>query len=164
MKKFRLSFFAAALFALSAALHGCLNPENIVVQDVENVSMQGFSRADLVLRIENKGRKASIESGKFALSRNGSPMIDLMLRDRVEIPRRTTAGIPVSIQIKMSNPLMAISLARDPQATLNTMTVSGEMSFKAGIRKKIRFDNTPFPEFLRTLGVDTNELIRSIQM
>jgi len=164
MKKNRIIFAVAALFALSAVLHGCLNPENIIVQNVENISVQGFSRADLVLRVENKGRKASIESGKISLMRNGAPMIDLMLHNRVEVPRRTTADVPVSIQMKMANPLMAISLAQNPQAILNTTTVSGEMSFKAGMRKKIRFDQMPFPEFLRTLGVNTEELIRSIQM
>ena len=163
MKKFPI-LIAVAVLALLTASYSCIKPENIVIQDVENFSMQGFSRADFTLRIQNKGRKASIESGKLFLTHNGNPMIDLMLRDRVEIPRRTTISIPVSVQLKIANPMAVVQLSRNPQSVLNATTVSGEMNVKAGLKKKIRFNNVPFPEFLHTLGVDTDKLIRSVQI
>lgn len=146
-------------------LGSCIKQEDITLKEVENISVQGFSRIDLSLKVENQsGSKLRIEDARMELCRGEMPLVDLMLSEPILIPRKSTSSIPVSLRLKLANPLGALSLMGDLKSTLSQLTVSGEITAKAGwARKKIRFDDVPFTDFLRTFGADTDELFKMIQ-
>lgn len=51
-------------------LGSCIKQEDISLKEVENVSMQGFSRIDLTLKVENRsGSKLRVESARLDLRR-----------------------------------------------------------------------------------------------
>ena len=147
-------------------LGSCIKQEDIILQEVENVSLQGLSRIDLSLKVENRsGSKLRVEEARMELFRGTMPLVDLMLSEPILIPRKSTSSIPVSLRLKLANPLGALSLMGDLKSTLSQLTVSGEVTAKAGwARKKIRFDGVPFTDFLRTFGADTDELFKMIQL
>ena len=153
------------LLALPLWLGSCIKQDDITLHEVENVSVQGFSRIDLTLKVENSsGSKLRIEDARLDLQRGQMSLVDLMLSQPVIIPRKSINSIPVSLRLKLSNPLGALSLISDLKSTVSQLTVSGEITAKAGwARKKIRFDQVPFTDFLRTFGADTDELFKMIQ-
>ena len=136
-----------------------------MLHEVENVSVQGFSRIDLTLKVENQsGSKLRIEDVRLDLRHGEMSLVDLKLGQQVIVPRKSTSSIPVSLRLKLSNPLGALSMMSNLKSTLSQLTVSGEITAKAGwARKKIRFDKVPFTDFLRTFGADTDELFKMIQ-
>ncbi len=136
-----------------------------MLHEVENVSVQGFSRIDLTLKVENQsGSKLRIEDARLDLRHGEMSLVDLKLGQQVIVPRKSTSSIPVSLRLKLSNPLGALSMMSNLKSTLSQLTVSGEITAKAGwARKKIRFDKVPFTDFLRTFGADTDELFKMIQ-
>ena len=137
-------------------LGSCIKQEDISLKEVENVSVQGFSRIDLTLKVENRsGSKLRVESARLDLRRGEMPLV----------PRKSVTSVPVTLRLKLSNPLGALGLMGDLKGMIPQLTVSGEITAKAGwARKKIRFDGVPFTDFLRTFGADTDELLKTIQL
>ncbi len=153
------------LLTLPLWLGSCIKQDDIMLHEVENVSVQGFSRIDLTLKVENQsGSKLRIEDARLDLRHGEMSLVDLKLGQQVIVPRKSTSSIPVSLRLKLSNPLGALSMMSNLKSTLSQLTVSGEITAKAGwARKKIRFDKVPFTDFLRTFGADTDELFKMIQ-
>ncbi len=147
-------------------LGSCIKQEDISLKEVENVSVQGFSRIDLTLKVENRsGSKLRVESARLDLRRGEMPLVDLILGEPVLVPRKSVTSVPVTLRLKLSNPLGALGLMGDLKGMIPQLTVSGEITAKAGwARKKIRFDGVPFTDFLRTFGADTDELLKTIQL
>ncbi|MCC8034408.1 MAG: hypothetical protein LIO77_00540 [Rikenellaceae bacterium] len=149
--------FTAVLAAL--ALFSCMHPDDIRILELEHLGMETMTKPVVTVRVRNDSRKnIRITEGRFTLASPSGRIGEVMLTDRIDIPKRSETSITLPIRIKISNPLAAASLAAGGGAAADRLTVTGEATVKAGaMKKKFAFDNAPFSRFLTIFGADRTD-------
>lgn len=155
-------FILAATVALT--MSSCVRIDDINVQSVENVSIEGMSKLNLTLRVENRaGSKVTIKEGRMTLNQGTEKVMELMIPSAIVVPRRSVSSVEIPIRVKLNNPLSALALLRNIEKQSNTLTVSGRFKVKAGMMsKEIVLENVPLSQIMTTFGTDIKTLFKSI--
>lgn len=155
---------AAMVASVALMLGSCIKAEDVTIKELENVSMEGMSRLNLMFKIENRsGSKITLRDAKFSIKQGSSKVVDVMLNEPVVLARRSMESVYVPLRVKLSNPLAAIALVRNVGRNPNSITINGEFTVKAGwMRKKIVLTDVPISQIMTNFGVDIKQIIESI--
>lgn len=135
--------------------------ENIRIEEVERIEPHGFTGLDLVLRVRNDtGYTIRLENASFDLFYGSSQAVGALLREPVEVPRRTVDSFTVRWRIRVSDPLALYALFRRVrQDDLSDLFVSYAVEGRGGPAPiNISREKVPLSEFLNTFGVGSEEL------
>ncbi len=144
----------------------CIRPEDVRILGVEQVGIRSLARTDLAVRVDNRSnRKLALREGRMQIVVNEKPLAEIMLREPVEIARRTESTVQIPLQVKLNNPLLLLSgLVRGLPSDPSQIMLTGEVVVKGGcMKKKLKFDKMTLSDFMRTFGGDQKQLINFLE-
>ena len=106
------------LLAVAVSLSSCRRAvekarRNIRFEGIERVERQGLTGAEVVVRVMNDtGYKLVLDAAEMGVYYAGGRVGTIVLREAVEVPRRTTDSFRTLWQLKISDPLALYVLAR----------------------------------------------------
>lgn len=151
--KRKISLFITAVCAV-IALSGCIRMDDIVLHGVSDfdISLQGSPSVGVNLDVENtSGYNLSVRDASFTITdRNGTPIGKAMVKEELNLPRRSRTDLYIPMKLTFDNPFKALSIAGDIVGNAPSLFVTGSVTVKAGcIKKKFKAEMVPFMEFLR---------------
>lgn len=151
--KRQISIFIAAVCA-AIALSGCIRMDDIVLHGVSDfdVSLQGSPSVSVTLDVENTSSyNLSLHDASFTVTdRNGSTIGKAMVKDALDLPRRSRTDLHIPMKLTFDNPFKALSIAGDIVGNAPSLFVTGSVTVKAGcIKKKFKAEMVPFLEFMK---------------
>ncbi|MBQ4278969.1 MAG: hypothetical protein IJC16_03315 [Rikenellaceae bacterium] len=161
----RIGRHAGLLIAVCALFASCIKAGDVQVLGIEGVSVQSLSRTDIALQVENRSsHKLTLREGRLRVNVKGSPFAEVMLREPVLVGKRSQGTVNVPLQVRMTNPLMMLSMMAGPPADPSQITLSGELSLKGGcLKKKFRVEEMTLSDFIRTFGGNEQQLVKFLQ-
>ena len=154
------------LLLLSVGMTSCRRTaekarEKIRFEEVERVEMHSLTGVDLVLRVRNDtGYKLRLEEASLALFYGSSCVATAVLREPVEVPRRSVERLTTQWRLRVSDPLAAYALVRRLRHDdLSAVAVSFTARGRGGPAVlNISREKMPLSEFLNTFGTDWQQL------
>ena len=148
------------LLAVAVSLSSCRRAvekarRNIRFEGIERVERQGLTGAEVVVRVMN-------DTGvDYAGGRVGT----VVLREAVEVPRRTTDSFRTLWQLKISDPLALYVLARKVKSgDLSQVEVSYAVEGRGGPAPvKISRERMPLSDFLNTFGLTIEDVKKQLK-
>lgn len=134
---------------------------NIRVEAVEKFEMRGLTGVDLTLRVmNNTGYKLALDEAKLDIYYGESCVGNIILREGVEVPRRTTLSVPTRWQVRISDPLALYVLSKKAQeGDLSQIGISLTATGQGGPKKvNISREKMPVSEFLNIFGLSPDDL------
>lgn len=155
---------AAMVASVALMLSSCIKADDVSIKELENVSLEGMSRLNLVFKMENRsGSKITLRDAKFSIKQGSSKVVDIMLNEPVVLARRSEQSVYLPLRVKLSNPLAAMALVRNVSRNPDSITINGEFTIKAGwVRKKIVLTDVPISQIMTNFGIDIKQIIESI--
>ncbi len=137
-----------ALAAL--ALASCVKSDDVIVRGVEKMGFDGGARFEIVLSVENRsGTNIHLHSGRVTVMSGDQPIAEVMLSDKVRLPRRSTTSVSLPLQYRIIDPITAFMLMKKGKKIPEGLTLSGEAKVRAGMAKyTYRFDGEELSKFL----------------
>ena len=124
------------LLAVAVSLSSCRRAvekarRNIRFEGIERVERQGLTGAEVVVRVMNDtGYKLVLDAAEMGVYYAGGRVGTIVLREAVEVPRRTTDSFRTLWQLKISDPLALYVLARKVKSgDLSQVEVSYAVGF-----------------------------------
>ena len=163
MKKilFYTFLLAVALSSVSCRRAAEKFRRNIRVEAVEKFEPHGLTGVDLTLRVMNDtGYKLALDEAKLDIYYGESCVGNIILREGVEVPRRTTMSLPTRWQIRISDPLALYVLTKKVQeGDLSQVGVAMNIAGQGGPKKvNISRERMPVSEFLNIFGLSPDDL------
>lgn len=140
--------------------------ENIRVEAVEKVERQGLTGAEVVLRVMNDtGYKLTLERVQLDLFYGRGRVGSIVLREEVEVPRRSVGSISSQWQVKISDPLALYVLSKKLNGgDLSQVSVSYAVEGRGGpVPVKISREMVPLSEFLNTFGLTLPDVMNYLK-
>ena len=146
------------LLAVAVSLSSCRRAvekarRNIRFEGIERVERQGLTGAEVVVRVMNDtGYKLVLDA-------------TVVLREAVEVPRRTTDSFRTLWQLKISDPLALYVLARKVKSgDLSQVEVSYAVEGRGGPAPvKISRERMPLSDFLNTFGLTIEDVKKQLK-
>lgn len=131
----------------------CVGREDVSLRGVSDVAM-GSSSVDVKIGIENRSaHKLHLKECHLTLSMRSREVMQAVLADPVVVPGHFSGDIPVSLHLKITDPIAGLALLATMESSVERMTVSGDMLVKAGWQsKRIEFKNEPLSKILSNFG------------
>lgn len=154
MNKIILLLLAVLVFC------SCMRADDFAVNGVEGFDFSGLSRSSVTLSVTNRsGKNITLRSGRLTLERGGRSVAEVMLADEVTVARRSEGSVEVPLRMKVNDPLQVLAFSMGESLLDAGLTVSGEMSVKAGgMRRTFSYERMPLPEFLSIFGIGRKEI------
>ena len=134
---------------------------DIRLEAVEKVERQGLTGAEVVVRVKNDTRHKLV-LGKASLSvYYGTGLVSkVLLRDRVEVPRRTTGSFSTLWRIRTSDPMaLHVMTKKIRQDDISKISVSFAVEGRGGPASvKISEEMMPLSEFLNIFGLSLDDV------
>lgn len=154
------------LFAVVATMSSCRKAvekaqHNIRVEAVEKIERQGLTGAEVVVRVmNNTAYKLVLDAAQIDIYYADGRVGSVVLREAVEVPRRTTDSFRTLWRLKISDPLALYVLAKKVQSgDLSQIGVSYALEGRGGPAPvKISRDRVPLSEFLSTFGLTLQDV------
>ena len=155
------------LLAVAVSLSSCRRAvekarRNIRFEGIERVERQGLTGAEVVVRVMNDtGYKLVLDAAEMGGGRVGT----VVLREAVEVPRRTTDSFRTLWQLKISDPLALYVLARKVKSgDLSQVEVSYAVEGCGGPAPvKISRERMPLSDFLNTFGLTIEDVKKQLK-
>ena len=156
--------------AVAVAMASCVKPEEVMVENLESFQVRSMSgsliNVDAGLKVTNlSGSKLMLKDATLVINQNGRKIMEVMLTDKVVVPRRSSAvyTLPLVIRFDGLGGLLGIGTAFS--AGMKDCTVSMEATVRGGwAQKKIRIDDIPAETLLREVGIDPAVLMKQYQI
>lgn len=135
--------------------------EKIRVEEVERIELHGLAGLDIVLRVRNdSGYKLSVEHASLDVFYGTTYVAGVMLREPVEVLRRTTESVTTRWRLRISDPLAAYALVgRIRRDDISAIAVSFAVEGRGGPAPvNISRERMPLSEFLNTFDLDSKQL------
>lgn len=163
MKKYLLILLlAAAVLPMSSCRRAVEKARrNIRFEAVERVTRQGLTGAEVVVRVTNDtGYKLVLDDARIDIFYDGGRVGTILLREGVEVPRRTSGSVTTRWQLKISDPLALYVLAKKVRAgDISQVTVSYAVEGRGGPAPvKISREGVPLSEFLNIFGITLQDV------
>lgn len=152
MKKFHLIFPLLAVLLLSAS---CIRQDDFRFLGVEGATMHGLTRADVLVRIENRSsRNVTLQDARLHVFNEGAEVCEIRLRNEVVIPKRSSEAICLPLQLRVSDPLALYGLIKSLSGkSIGHLTVSGSGTVKSGrLKKGFEMGERPLSDFASLFG------------
>lgn len=134
---------------------------NIRVEAVEQVERQGSVGAVVTLRVKNDTRyKLRLNAARFDVYLGGGHVVSVLLRERVEVPRRTTDRYRTLWRLKVSDPMAFYALGRKIRSgDLSQVAIAYAIEGRGGPAPvKISGERMPMSDFLNTFGLTIQDI------
>lgn len=135
--------------------------QKIRVEAVESVTSRGLSGLDVTLRVANgSGYKLSLDTVRADIYCAGGRVGRIVLRDRVEVAKRTTASVSTRWQMKIYDPLALYALIRKmDRGDYSNITVSYTVSGHGGpFPINISQEMVLLSDFLNIFGLKNEDI------
>ncbi len=133
----------------------------IRVEAVERVTPRGLSGLDVTLRVANgSGYKLALDTVRADIYCAGDRVGRIVLREQVEVAKRTTVSIPTRWQMKIYDPLALYALIRKiDRGDYSNVTVSYVVSGRGGpFPINISQEMVLLSDFLNIFGLKTDDI------
>ena len=159
------------LLAVAVSLSSCRRAvekarRNIRFEGIERVERQGLTGAEGVVRVMNDtGYKLVLDAAEMGVYYAGGRVGTVVLREAVEVPRRTTDSFRTLWQLKISDPLALYVLARKVKSgDLSQGEVSYAVEGRGGpAHEKISRERMPLSDFLNTFGLTIEDVKKQLK-
>ena len=159
------------LLAVAVSLSSCRRAvekarRNIRFEGIERVERQGLTGAEVVVRVMNDtGYKLVLDAAEMGVYYAGGRVGTVVLREAVEVPRRTTDSFRTLWQLKISDPLALYVLARKVKSgDLSQVEVSYAVEGRGGPAPvKISRERMPLSDFLNTFGLTIEDVKKQLK-
>ena len=159
------------LLAVAVSLSSCRRAvekarRNIRFEGIERVERQGLTGAEVVVRVMNDtGYKLVLDAAEMGVYYAGGRVGTVVLREAVEVPRRTTDSFRTLWQLKISDPLALYVLARKVKSGyLSQVEVSYAVEGRGGPAPvKISRERMPLSDFLNTFGLTIEDVKKQLK-
>ncbi|MEG0806875.1 MAG: hypothetical protein RR410_00830 [Alistipes sp.] len=134
---------------------------NIRIEAVESVERRGLTGVEVVLRVmNNTGYKLALEQASLDLFYGRSRIGKILLREGVQVQRRTTGSVATAWQIKISDPLALYVLTRKlHEGDISQISVSYAVTGRGGPAPvNISREMVPLSEILNIFGLSLQDL------
>lgn len=137
-------------------LSGCIKADAVKFHSVKSTSftLSGMPKVNIVAQVENTSRKnITIEDVKFHLhNTKGDEIAVIFIREGIVIPKKALTDVSIPLTIELPNIFMIKPLLEKLKKGSPDIFVSGGATTKAGcMKKKLKINNMPLPELMRTL-------------
>jgi hypothetical protein len=150
----------AGLLLCTAALFSCtVSPEDIRLDRVDGVKMDGVTRSQARLTVQltaaNDSRaRVVVRQGNFAVSDSRGQIATVSLDGEIALPRRSSAAIDIPLLVRFNGPLGTATALPRLGADPATLKVDGTLRVRGGaITRKVDVQQMPLSDFLRMVGV-----------
>lgn len=145
---------------LPLLMAACISADDINVKGIESFELKSLTRPSLVIDVENRsGKNISLAGGRFMLERDSVGIVEVMLAEEVVVPRKSDGLVTVPLQVRVTDPLVLLSISLGGRLITDDMTVSGEVVAKAGaMSRKFEYEHMPLKKFLSIFGIDYRDL------
>ena len=154
------------LLAVAVSLSSCRRAvekarRNIRFEGIERVERQGLTGAEVVVRVMNDtGYKLVLDAAEMGVYYAGGRVGTVVLREAVEVPRRTTDSFRTLWQLKISDPLARKVKSGD----LSQVEVSYAVEGCGGPAPvKISRERMPLSDFLNTFGLTIEDVKKQLK-
>ena len=155
------------LLAVAVSLSSCRRAvekarRNIRFEGIERVERQGLTGAEVV---NDTGYKLVLDAAEMGVYYAGGRVGTVVLREAVEVPRRTTDSFRTLWQLKISDPLALYVLARKVKSgDLSQVEVSYAVEGRGGPAPvKISRERMPLSDFLNTFGLTIEDVKKQLK-
>ena len=134
---------------------------NIRFEGIEKIERQGLTGAEMVVRVMNDtGYKLQLNMAEIDIYYSESRVGTIVLREPVEVPRRTTDSFRTLWRLKISDPMALYMLLRKVEAgDLSQVGVAYALEGRGGPAPvKISRDRMPLSDFLNTFGLTLQDV------
>lgn len=136
---------------------------NVRVESVENISINGFSTVDMVLKVANNSKyKLALDNAALTLFYGGSRVGEVILQEGIDLPKGATTRLSFKFRFKVSNPLTLLAMTREfKERRLDNMQVSFNVSGKGGgVPVRFSGEMVPLSQFIATFGTSIDDLYK----
>ena len=163
MSKFPLYLLLLAVAASAASCRKAVEKaqRNIRFEGIEKIERQGLTGAEIVVRVmNNTGYKLQLETAEIDVYYADGRVVTVVLREPVEVPRRTTGSFRTLWRVKISDPLALYVLLRKVEAgDLSQVGIAYALEGRGGPAPvKISRDRMPLSDFLNTFGLTLQDV------
>ena len=163
--------YSVYVLLLAVSLSSCRRAvekarRNIRFEGIERVERQGLTGAEVVVRVMNDtGYKLVLDAAEMGVYYAGGRVGTVVLREAVEVPRRTTDSFRTLWQLKISDPLALYVLARKVKSgDLSQVEVSYAVEGRVGPAPvKISRERMPLSDFLNTFGLTIEDVKKQLK-
>lgn len=134
---------------------------NIRFEGIEKVERQGLTGAEVVVRVKNDtGYKLLLNAAQVDIYYAGRRVGRVLLREPVEVPRRTTGSFRTLWRLKISDPLALYVLAKKIRSEdLSQIALSVAVEGRGGPAPvKFSREKVPLSEILNTFGLTLRDV------
>ncbi len=160
------------IVAAALALGSCVNADDVKFTGLKSVRLQENNppRGDvsplsspivcMTVGVENRSSgKLQLLSSDMTVYLNGRRILSAKLAEPVVVAKRFSGEVPLTLRLRVNDPLSLLTLMGGRGLASDGLTVSGEMVARAGWKgKKIKFENRPLSQIMATFGVDVNQI------
>ena len=163
MRKFLLYLLLLAVAASAASCRKAVEKaqRNIRFEGIEKIERQGLTGAEIVVQVMyNTGYKLQLETAEIDVYYADGRVGTVVLREPVEVPRRTTGSFRTLWRVKISDPLALYVLLRKVEAgDLSQVGIAYALEGRGGPAPvKISRDRMPLSDFLNTFGLTLQDV------
>ena len=134
---------------------------NIRFEGIEKIERQGLTGAEMVVRVMNDtGYKLQLNMAEIDIYYSESRVGTIVLREPVEVPRRTTDSFRTLWRLKISDPMALYVLLRKVEAgDLSQVGIAYALEGRGGPAPvNISRDRMPLSDFLNTFGLTLQDV------
>ncbi len=135
--------------------------KNIRIEAVEKVERQGLTGAEVVVRVMNDtGHKLQLDQVRLEIYYATDKVATILLREPVEVQRRTVGSLSTRWILKISDPLALYVLVRKiDSGEIGQVAVSYSVAGRGGpMPVNISRQMMPLSDFLNIFGVTLEEV------
>lgn len=134
---------------------------NIRFEGIERVERQGLTGAEVVVRVKNDtGYKLVLNAAQVDIYYAGRRVGTILLREAVEVPRRTTDSFRTLWRLKISDPMALYVLAKKIRSEdLSQIALSVAVEGRGGpAHVNFSRERVPLSEILNTFGLTLQDV------
>ena len=157
-----------AVLGAVTLLGSCIRPEKLSFEGIESIQVKGATASqvgiDLGIKATNaSGSNLTLTDMQLTISKEGRRIVDIVLRDKARLPRKSSGVMTLPLAIRFDGPLGALGVYSAFSKGLQNTTLSGYVTARAGWAKKNnQTPESPFDPRPRQLGFERAELQKNM--
>ena len=155
-----------AVLGAVTLLGSCIRPEKLSFEGIESIQVKGATASQVGIDLGIKATNASgsnLTDMQLTISKEGRRIVDIVLRDKARLPRKSSGVMTLPLAIRFDGPLGALGVYSAFSKGLQNTTLSGYVTARAGWgKKKIEIPEMPLDQMARQFGFDPAELLKNM--
>ena len=157
-----------AVLGAVTLLGSCIRPEKLSFEGIESIQVKGATASqvgiDLGIKATNaSGSNLTLTEMQLTISKEGRRIVDIVLRDKARLPRKSSGVMTLPLAIRFDGPLGALGVYSAFSKGLQNTTLSGYVTARVGWgKKKIEIPEMPLDQMARQFGFDPAELLKNM--